>query len=95
MESIPQRQGGFSGWNRICFAIFKPKWENLGVSAEPTGREETEDALRFLEGFWPAFDFEWVKGYEGVMLPGERIFIGRWLDMRAVDDRGPFIFWDI
>ncbi|KAJ5714994.1 uncharacterized protein N7483_012175 [Penicillium malachiteum] len=37
----------------------------------------------------------WVHGYEAVILPGGRMMLGRWLDMKETSARGPFIFWDI
>ncbi|KAJ6024440.1 hypothetical protein N7540_005237 [Penicillium herquei] len=37
----------------------------------------------------------WVHGYEAVILPGGRMMLGRWLDMKDMSGRGPFIFWDI
>lgn len=98
MESIPQPQGGFSGWNRICFAICDLNWANLEGYGTTIGNEAGEDPLQFLEDIWPPFDlgyFNWIHGYEGVMLPGERIIIGQYMDMAQEDDRGPFIIWDI
>ncbi|KAJ5683220.1 hypothetical protein N7462_006385, partial [Penicillium macrosclerotiorum] len=43
------------------------------------------------------FDSHWVHGYEGLLLPGGRIMMGRWLDLKNMDasGRGPFIFWDL
>lgn len=38
-------------------------------------------------------------GYEGCVLPGGRIVIGRWFDARSSSDQdvmsGPFIFWNV
>ena len=36
----------------------------------------------------------WVHGYEAVILPGGRIMMGRWVDLKNPSGRGPFIFWD-
>lgn len=61
--------------------------------------ERTEDeALWFPKERWPPNsleDFNSIHGYEGVMLPGERIIIGRFVDLHNTYDRGPFIFWDL
>ncbi|CAG8894673.1 unnamed protein product [Penicillium egyptiacum] len=37
----------------------------------------------------------WIHGYEAVIVPGGRMMLGRWLDMKEPDARGPFIFWDV
>lgn len=37
----------------------------------------------------------WVHGYEAIIIPGGRIMMGRWLDMKDLTGRGPFIFWDV
>ncbi|KAJ5403833.1 hypothetical protein N7509_003704 [Penicillium cosmopolitanum] len=38
---------------------------------------------------------DWVHGYEAILLPGGRIMMGRWLDLKEPSGRGPFIFWDV
>ncbi|KAJ5502042.1 hypothetical protein N7463_004916 [Penicillium fimorum] len=44
----------------------------------------------------PAMDGEgWIYGYEAVIIPGGRIMLGRWVDMKEPEARGPFIFWDV
>ncbi|OQD72384.1 hypothetical protein PENDEC_c021G06415 [Penicillium decumbens] len=40
-------------------------------------------------------DDNWVHGYEGVLVPGGGIMLGRWLDLKDTSGRGPFIFWDV
>ncbi|KAI3081450.1 hypothetical protein CBS147339_2768 [Penicillium roqueforti] len=37
----------------------------------------------------------WIHGYEAVIIPGGRLMLGRWLDMKETGARGPFIFWDV
>ncbi|KAJ5745518.1 hypothetical protein N7520_010700 [Penicillium odoratum] len=37
----------------------------------------------------------WVHGYEAVVIPGGRIMLGWWMDMKNISGRGPFIFWDV
>jgi hypothetical protein len=36
----------------------------------------------------------WVHVYEAVILPGGRIMLGRWVDLKVPSAQGPFIFWD-
>ncbi|KAJ5810931.1 hypothetical protein N7447_010447 [Penicillium robsamsonii] len=44
----------------------------------------------------PAMDGEgWIHGYEAVIIPGGRIMLGRWVDLKEPETRGPFIFWDV
>jgi hypothetical protein len=82
-ETIAHPYGGFPGWTRICFAI-----------CEATGDSSDEEGAVFDDG---GSDGRWVHGYEGVILPGGRIMLGRWIDMKNMgpSGRGPFIFWDI
>ncbi|KAI1987325.1 hypothetical protein LOZ51_005792 [Ophidiomyces ophidiicola] len=42
-------------------------------------------------------DFEWASGYEGVLIPGGRIMLGRWKDMLSTCEweGGPFLLWEI
>lgn len=40
-------------------------------------------------------DGHWIHGYEGVILPGGNIMLGRWVDLKDTSGRGPFIFWDL
>ncbi|CAG8043718.1 unnamed protein product [Penicillium olsonii] len=37
----------------------------------------------------------WLHIYEAVIIPGGRVMLGRWVDMKAPAATGPFIFWDI
>lgn len=37
----------------------------------------------------------WLHGYEALIIPGGRLMLGRWLDLKDTSGRGPFIFWDI
>ena len=54
-----------------------------------------ENAQEAKELVWSKESSGWVHGYEAVILPGGRIMLGRWLDLRDTSGRGPFIFWDI
>ncbi|RJE25514.1 hypothetical protein PHISCL_02126 [Aspergillus sclerotialis] len=101
IEPIMQQQGEFSGWKRICFAIYKPNSMNLGSTESFTGEEagDADEIPWFSNEFWPPYvlqsDFSSINGYEGVLLPGGRIMMGRFVDMIQTSDRGPFIFWDL
>jgi hypothetical protein len=37
----------------------------------------------------------WVHVYEAVIIPGGRIMLGRWVDLKVPSAKGPFIFWDL
>ncbi|OOF97676.1 hypothetical protein ASPCADRAFT_513362 [Aspergillus carbonarius ITEM 5010] len=97
-EPIPIPQGGFPGWCRICFAVYERDPNDLPPAATYDTTEPATDeyAWLFQEG-WPPSDLEaefyWIRGYEGVVLPGGRIMLGSWVDMINTADRGPFIFW--
>lgn len=99
IERIPKPQGEFPGWKRIGFAIYEPNRENLKLFEASTGDEAGDEAPLFPEEHWPPIfletDFNSIYGYEGVMLPGERIIMGRFANMLETSDRGPFIFWDL
>lgn len=41
------------------------------------------------------YSSDWLHGYEAVLLPGGRIMLGRWIDLKNTSGRGPFIFWDV
>ncbi|KAH8808612.1 hypothetical protein F5884DRAFT_858140 [Xylogone sp. PMI_703] len=53
--------------------------------------------LKFFPDANGIYDPEQVWGYEGVVLPGNRIIVGRWWDIYNVTSSycGPFIFWNI
>ncbi|PYI10375.1 MFS myo-inositol transporter [Aspergillus sclerotiicarbonarius CBS 121057] len=97
-EPIPIPQGGFPGWCRICFVIYERDPDDLppAPAYDSTEPEADDYAWLFQEG-WPPSDLEtefyWIRGYEGVILPGGRTMIGSWVDMIDTADRGPFIFW--
>ncbi|KAJ6085917.1 hypothetical protein N7486_010198 [Penicillium sp. IBT 16267x] len=44
---------------------------------------------------WSSVSSRWVHGYEAVIIPGGRLMLGRWIDMKNTSGRGPFIFWDV
>ncbi|KAJ5426642.1 hypothetical protein N7465_001712 [Penicillium sp. CMV-2018d] len=80
-EEIAAPHGGFAGWMRICFILAE------GDEDDEDDEEKTPSLLMEIEG--------WIHGYEGVIIPGGRMMLGRWLDMKATYARGPFIFWDV
>ncbi|QRD86105.1 sugar and other transporter-domain-containing protein [Aspergillus flavus] len=99
-EPIRGSQGGFPGWQRICFAIYAADREQLPLLLE-IGESEPSDveAACLLSELWPPgeleTDFLWIQGYEGVILPGGKIMLGQWVDMIDTTERGPFIFWNL
>ncbi|KAJ5906225.1 uncharacterized protein N7473_003141 [Penicillium subrubescens] len=88
-ETIARPYGGFPGWTRICFAICE---ESDDIS-------DQDDEMAMVVDADDGSDdtYRWVHGYEGVILPGGRIKLGRWMDLKNMDasGRGPFIFWDV
>jgi len=58
-----------------------------------------------LQGDFQHYDPFQIWGYEGCVLPGGRVIIGRWTDLSGQDDDniqdpidqfcGPFIYWNI
>lgn len=44
---------------------------------------------------WSSASSRWVHGYEAVIIPGGRLMLGWWIDMKNTSGRGPFIFWDV
>lgn len=106
-EPTSSSHADIPGWTRICFVIYDADREFLKLISQDDEQEEKEEArdkkeeqeLGWLpEEEWPPVDleleFNWIFGYEGVMLPGGRIMMGRWIDMREPSITGPFIFWD-
>ncbi|KAE8321864.1 hypothetical protein BDV39DRAFT_210312 [Aspergillus sergii] len=99
-EPIRGSQGGFPGWQRICFAIYAADREQLPLLLEIGESEPSDDeAACLLSELWPPgeleTDFLWIQGYEGVILPGGKIMLGQWVDMIDMTERGPFIFWNL
>lgn len=88
-ESIAHPYGGFPGWTRICFAICE--------QSDNISDEQDEMAMVVDADDGSDDNYHWVHGYEGVILPGGRIMLGRWMDLKNMDasGRGPFIFWDL
>lgn len=99
IESIPSPQGGLTGWTRICFAIYNPNRELLKLIPSEEDNEDGEDQkAQFPNEEWPPIswsDFHWIFGYEGAVLPGGNIMLGKWVNMLEANDTGPFIFWCI
>ncbi|KAK2788938.1 hypothetical protein FQN52_006471 [Onygenales sp. PD_12] len=115
-EPLPS-QSSIPGWRRICFIIYTVNAESVlaetydtntvdgdgnvvddGVNGE--GREE------WFPSTWATDYFLLADGYEGVVLPGGGIMMGRWVDLIGTEgegemgmgtgvraDMGPFIFW--
>lgn len=37
----------------------------------------------------------WIHAYEAVITPTGRLMLGRWLDLKDTEAKGPFIMWDV
>ncbi|KLJ13871.1 hypothetical protein EMPG_11215 [Blastomyces silverae] len=97
-------QAGIPGWRRICFIIYEINPEFFisavddngdGGDSSGGGGEDDEQVEGWLPWSWTAVDFLWAYGYEGVIVPGGGIMMGRWRNMmvEAEVEEGPFIFW--
>lgn len=97
-EDLEQSPGDIPGWSRICFVIYDPNRNNLPLAPVGDGGDDDGNQSE-LEEKWPPLDletdFHWIYGYEGLVLPGGRLMLGRWLQMMDVTNTGPFIFWDV
>ncbi|KAJ5150575.1 Major facilitator superfamily domain general substrate transporter [Penicillium coprophilum] len=82
-EEIAVPHGGFEGWARICFIIVEADEE------ESNEEEEEMPSSTVMDGEG------WIHGYEAIVIPGGRLMLGRWVDMKEPEARGPFIFWDV
>ena len=81
LYEIPPQEG-IPGWQRVSFMIYAVK--------EPHGLENihTDDDL--------VTKLDFLRCYEGVVLPGGKMMLGRWWDpMDAGLESGPFIFWAV
>ncbi|KAJ5704693.1 hypothetical protein N7536_000382 [Penicillium majusculum] len=83
-EEIAAPHGGFGGWMRICFVLVDGEQDD---EDDEDDEEKTPSLLMESEG--------WIHGYEAAIIPGGRMMLGRWLDMKATYAKGPFIFWDV
>ncbi|GAE00271.1 hypothetical protein ACLA_045390, partial [Paecilomyces variotii No. 5] len=99
IESILSAQGGLKGWTRICFVIYNPNREFLKLISSEDDKEDGEgEKAQFPDEEWPPIswsDFHWAFGYEGAVLPGGNIMLGKWVNLLETNDTGPFIFWCI
>ena len=82
LHAIPPQQG-IPGWQRIVFARFS------GVGSAVYRLHNDADLARGLKD---------LRFYEGVVLPGGKIMLGRWWDPLHPDPEkpsGPFIYWAV
>ena len=89
-EWLPD-QGGLPGWRRICFVIYEVNSDSVLPILGPG------QGLPGEEGLFPT-EFSFARGYEGIVLPGGNIMIGRWSDLFSLEGLGcdgPFIFWEV
>lgn len=88
-QAIPQIQGGIHGWTRICFVSY--------LLAEDIENQEEPDAS-FWENLDLETDFDRIYGFEGIILPGGKIILGKYSDMQFEGEedceRGPCIYWE-
>ncbi|PGH02145.1 hypothetical protein GX51_04849 [Blastomyces parvus] len=95
-------QAGVPGWRRICFIIYEvnPEFSASAVDGNDNGGggggdDDKEEVEGWQPWSWTAVDFTWAYGYEGVIVPGGGIMLGRWRNMMAEAEveEGPYIFW--
>lgn len=89
-EGLPE-QGGLPGWRRICFVIYEISSGSILPVVGP-GQDLSIEEWLFSMGSNIA------RGYEGIVLPGGKIMLGRWSDMFNMEELvcdGPFIFWEV
>ncbi|PGG96189.1 hypothetical protein AJ79_09688 [Helicocarpus griseus UAMH5409] len=86
-------QAGIPGWRRICFVIYSINPEYFVFIPDGEGNDE-EGESEWMPYGWTTVDL-WAYGYEGVIVPGGGIMMGRWKNMLRMEEMGPFIFWGI
>ena len=87
-------QHGIPGWQRVTIMKYFDPIKRAGGPATPStsddGYDFDDDDVTVNNGCWC---------YEGVVLPGGMIMLGRWWSpMDDADERhcmGPFIFWNV
>ncbi|KAJ5113543.1 Major facilitator superfamily domain general substrate transporter [Penicillium angulare] len=89
--------GGASDASNPMFGFTEPIQQDFGgifgwiricfTISERVGRGQVPAWVEGAEG--------WVHGYEAMLIPGGRLMIGRWVDLKDESGNGPFIFWDV
>jgi hypothetical protein len=89
-----QDLAGIPGWRRICFIIYNTNTESLSINLD--NDPGVLNQVWTPWGWWT--DFLWAYGYDGIIIPGGKIMMGRWLDVLRQGEKGatgPFIFWEV
>lgn len=88
-QDIPETQGGIYGWMRVCFVSYLLSEERDGQDEPDTTRWESYDIHN---------DFDRIYGFEGILLPGGKILLGKYFDLQFEGEedceRGPCIYWE-
>ena len=75
---------------RICFVSYLFSEEREG--------EDEPDAARNWEFYDIENDFDRIYGFEGILLPGGKIILGKYFDLQFEGEedceRGPCLYWE-
>ncbi|KAL4879807.1 hypothetical protein BJY04DRAFT_219887 [Aspergillus karnatakaensis] len=103
------QDSGISGvWWHICFISYERLPHLLLEDSSPflaNNKENIGGSAHFFKEVWPPTDFfsefNSLHLYEGVLVPGGCLMLGRWSDLLLKEEggvfesEGPFIYWNV
>ncbi|EED23658.1 conserved hypothetical protein [Talaromyces stipitatus ATCC 10500] len=88
-QDFPYPQEGIFGWLRICFVSYL-----LADDLESRDQPDAKD----WDDYDFTSDFDRIYGFEGILIPGGKILLGKYFDVQSEGDeeceRGPCIYWE-